>query len=71
MVLQKTFIQPGSQRFIQNVELSDHVEVDGCKAHVVKIGRKYIEVLFYTGQAIKGRRKLDPMTANFLGTQHV
>lgn len=57
----------------KRVEVSDHVVIGGDKAHVVGIGRKYVEVLFYAGQPSKGRMKIDPLSELIVwtGTQHI
>lgn len=56
----------------KRVEISDQVDVNGSKGHVVNLGRKYVEILFYPGQAKRGRVKADPFSpwVRFLGTQH-
>lgn len=56
----------------KRVEISDIVVIGGDKAHVVKLGRKYVEVLFYAGQTTRGRMTVDPFSdcITWTGTQH-
>jgi hypothetical protein len=65
----KDFYNAGNYK---RVEISDHVIIGGDKAHVVKLGRKYVEVLFYTGQPTRGHMKVDPFSDLIVwpGTQH-
>lgn len=56
----------------RRIEISDHVQFDNSKAHVVGLGRQNIEILFYPGQKRRGRKVLNAFAAGleFLGTQH-
>jgi hypothetical protein len=56
----------------KRVTIGDHVLIAGEKAHVVSIGRKYVEVLFYAGQSARGRMKVDPLSEMIVwtGTAH-
>ena len=56
----------------KRVEIGDQVEWNGSKGHVVSLGTKFVEILFYPGQALKGRNKADPFrpTLIWLGTKH-